>query len=165
MNYDIVRVIEESAICLNLTPEQQQILCRKAWMYCVNPDLVHAKLNKYWIGTRCNATLKTGINAGGRCEVDALPNRCFCSRHADQATDAELEPLPPIPTKPRVGDRDVVCRPNRFGNICYPNTYFILDKNNHVIAREGPDGSYEELTEEDIEECKFLRLKVKLRSI
>jgi hypothetical protein len=160
-SYDIVRVLEECAICLDLSPEQQNVLCRKAWRYCVDPKLVLDKTSNYWIDTACHAILKTGLKSGSRCTEDALPDRMYCYRHAPNDEDEPDIPLGQLRPEKSIKPTDVVCKPNRFGNVCYPNTNYILDKTNQVIAREGPTGEHIELTAEDREECRLLRLRVK----
>lgn len=161
--YDLIKFIETVTFAFSLTPEQEHKLVKKAITYCCDETILKEKQLKYKsISQTCKAILKTGKNKGQYCSHQVHSDG-YCKRHSKCAHEEKKEENKVKPKPLR--ETDIVLRKNKFGNIVYPGTNLILDKDNSVIAKETKTGEWESLTEIDIEVCKKHKLRYKIMDL
>jgi hypothetical protein len=160
--YDLIKFIETVSYAFLLTPEQEHTLVKKAISYCCDENLLKEKQLYYkHMSQTCQAILKSGKNAGNLCSQSAKENG-FCLRHSKHISVPSQVVDKPVKKKIELRPTDIVLRKNNFGNIVYPNTNLILDKDNKIIAKQDKQGEWTPLNDEDIEICKKLKLRYKI---
>ena len=112
--------------------------------------------NKNMSNQFCGSIIKSGKRKGEKCNKPTN-GEMFCKIHNSKS----------VVSHPIVEDTSIVIRKNKYHNFVYGNTGLIFKSVNdkYIVAREGENGKWEELDEEDIEKCKKYNLKYKKISL
>lgn len=125
---------------------------------------------------QCIAVIKSGKNKGNLCNKNVYMDK-YCKVHCKRQTEEdeeyssesndEVDPIGVVNTiekekKESKEEVKMVIAVNRFGNFVYGDTGLVFSEDKRIIAREGVNGEWLTLKQEDIELCKKYKLRYKL---
>lgn len=136
----------------------------------------------------CKAIIKSGVNRGLLCGCKCI-NSFYCKKHQNEELsvnnenedifndireDKILEQKSFSHTENKYNSsekKSIIISKNKFGNMEYGTTGLLLKSikedndckiRNRVVARQGPNGEWNPLSENDINLCKKLRIKYEI---
>jgi len=111
----------------------------------------------------CKHIMKTGIRKDEECGAKPMKDSHFCSKHKNSNVSPALR-LSPIEkeAEEKIDLSRIYIRPNQHRNFVYGDTGYIIKSasEKYVVAKEGPNGEWLPLTEED---KHIIKRKYKLR--
>lgn len=117
---------------------------------------------------KCIFKLTRGNRKGENCDKKTKPGCLYCSHHIPKQTpvnnendEEKIEQKQEKKEEQKLNYPIYIIRKNKFGNFTFENTGLVFKSINdkRIVAREGQNGEWKELSDDDIELCKQYKLK------
>jgi len=115
---------------------------------------------------KCIFELTRGPRKGQKCYKNTINGKFYCKTHCPKEIPKEQENKVENTQEKQPENQKINCpiyiiRKNKFGNFTFDNTGLIFKSisDKKIVAREGENGVWLELTEDDIDLCKQYKLK------
>jgi hypothetical protein len=114
---------------------------------------------------KCIFILTRGPRKGEKCSKNCIGGKFYCKPHCPKEIPIEKhnekkEQLNELENQ-KINCPIYIIRKNKFGNFTFENTGLVFKNisDKKIVAREGENGVWLELTDEDIDLCKQYKLK------